>query len=181
VPDRLIRITTAAAAATVAAVAAVISYSHACELAGPHGETGVTARLVPFTVDGLILAASMLILEPPVRQRRHRGHPAAVEAGLGRASARVRRVPHQHPPAVDRAPGGAGQPPVRQHRHRGHHVAGFAELDRAGPRVRRVPHQHPPVRQHRHREHPRRGGSRARPGRRSPRPGPTPAPARRRR
>lgn len=61
--DRLIRITTALAVATVAAVAAVISYRHAYELVSTHGETGVTARLVPFTVDGLILAASMLILD----------------------------------------------------------------------------------------------------------------------
>jgi hypothetical protein len=61
--DRLIRITTALAVATVAAVAAVISYRHAYELVSTHGETGVTARLLPFTVDGLILAASMLILD----------------------------------------------------------------------------------------------------------------------
>jgi hypothetical protein len=60
--DQLIRITTALAVATVAAVAAVISYRHAYELVSTHGETGVTARLLPFTVDGLILAASMLIL-----------------------------------------------------------------------------------------------------------------------
>jgi hypothetical protein len=63
VTDRLIRITTALAVATVAAVAAVISYRHAYELVSTHGETGMTARLVPFTVDGLILAASMLILD----------------------------------------------------------------------------------------------------------------------
>jgi hypothetical protein len=67
--DRLIRITTAAAVATVAAVAAVISYRHAYELVSTHGETGVTARLVPFTVDGLILAASMLILDANRRRR----------------------------------------------------------------------------------------------------------------
>ena len=60
--DCLIRITTALAVATVAAVAAVISYRHAYELVSMHGETGITARLVPFTVDGLILAASMLTL-----------------------------------------------------------------------------------------------------------------------
>lgn len=70
--DRLIRITTAAAVATVAAVAAVISYRHAYELVSTHGETGVTARLVPFTVDGLILAASMLILDA---NRRHQPVP----------------------------------------------------------------------------------------------------------
>src|ERR1700734_2354712 len=56
--DRLIRITTALAVATVAAVAAVISYRHAYELVSTHGETGITARLLPFTVDGLILAAN---------------------------------------------------------------------------------------------------------------------------
>ncbi len=71
--DRLIRITTALAVATVAAMAAVISYRHAYELVSTHGETGVTARLVPFTVDGLILAASMLILDA---NRRNQAVPA---------------------------------------------------------------------------------------------------------
>jgi hypothetical protein len=61
--------TTAAAVATVAAVA-VIGYQHAYELVSTHGETGVTARLLPFTVDGLILAASMLILDA-----NRRSHP----------------------------------------------------------------------------------------------------------
>jgi hypothetical protein len=61
--DRLIRITTALAVAAVAVVAAVISYQHAFELVRSHGESGVTARLVPFTVDGLIWAASMMVLD----------------------------------------------------------------------------------------------------------------------
>jgi len=67
--DRLIRITTTLAVATVAAVAAVISYRHAYELVSTHGETGLTARLVPFTVDGLILAASMLTLDANRRRQ----------------------------------------------------------------------------------------------------------------
>jgi hypothetical protein len=46
----LIRMTTALAVAAVAAVAAVISYRHAYELVSTHGETGLTARLMPFTV-----------------------------------------------------------------------------------------------------------------------------------
>ena len=57
---RLIRITTALAVVAVAGVAAIISYQHAYELVRSHGESGVTARLLPFTVDGLIWAASML-------------------------------------------------------------------------------------------------------------------------
>ena len=68
VTGRLIRITTALAVAAVAAVAAVISYQHAYELVTTHGETGLTARLLPFTVNGLILAAGMLILDASRRQ-----------------------------------------------------------------------------------------------------------------
>jgi hypothetical protein len=63
VTDRLIRITTALAVVAVALVAAVISYQHAYELVRSHGESGLTARLLPFTVDGLIWAASMVVLD----------------------------------------------------------------------------------------------------------------------
>jgi hypothetical protein len=80
VADRLIRVTTALAVATVAAVAAVISYRHAYELVTTHGETGLTARLLPFTVDGLILAASMLILDA---SRRHHPVPPLARWCLG--------------------------------------------------------------------------------------------------
>jgi hypothetical protein len=59
VTDRLIRITTPLAVVAVAVVAAIISYQHAYELVRSHGESGMTARLLPFTVDGLIWAASM--------------------------------------------------------------------------------------------------------------------------
>ena len=61
--DRVIRATTALAVIGVAAVAAVISYRHAYELVRSHGESGTTARLVPLTVDGLIWAASMVVLD----------------------------------------------------------------------------------------------------------------------
>ena len=50
--DRLIRITTALAVIAVAGVAAIISYQHAYELVRSHGEAGLTARLLPFTVTG---------------------------------------------------------------------------------------------------------------------------------
>jgi hypothetical protein len=69
VTDRLIRITTALAVVAVAVVAAVISYQHAFELVRSHGESGVTARLVPFTVDGLIWAASMVVLDASRRSQ----------------------------------------------------------------------------------------------------------------
>jgi len=70
VTGRLIRITTALAVTGVATVAAIISYRHAYELVSSHSETGVTARPVPFTVDGLIMAASMLVLDANRRNRQ---------------------------------------------------------------------------------------------------------------
>jgi len=80
VTDRLIRVTTAIAVAGVATVAAIISYRHAYELVSTHGETGLTARLIPFTVDGLILAASMLILDA---SRRNQPAPPLARWCLG--------------------------------------------------------------------------------------------------
>ena len=71
VTDRLIRITTALAVVAVAGGAAIISYQYAYELVTSHGEPGLTAHLLPFTVDGLIWAASMVVLDA---SRRH--HPA---------------------------------------------------------------------------------------------------------
>ena len=78
--DRLIRITTALAVVAVAVVAAVISYQHAFELVRSHGESGVTARLLPFTVDGLIWAASMVVLDA---SRRGRPVPRLAAWSLG--------------------------------------------------------------------------------------------------
>ncbi len=84
--DRLIRITTPLAVVTVAVVAAIISFQHAYELVRSHGDSGVTARPLPFTVGGLIWAASMVVLDASHRNRactaagrvepgrRNRGH-----------------------------------------------------------------------------------------------------------
>jgi hypothetical protein len=80
VTDRLIRITTALAVLLVASVAAIISYQHACELVSSHGETGFTARLLPFTADGLIWAASMVALEA---SRRDHPVPRLALGSLG--------------------------------------------------------------------------------------------------
>jgi hypothetical protein len=61
--DRVIRRTTAVAVIVVAAVAAVASYEHAYDLVWAHSEAGWTARLVPLTVDGLIHASSIVMLD----------------------------------------------------------------------------------------------------------------------
>jgi hypothetical protein len=61
--DRVIRWSTALAVLGVAAVAAVASYEHAYDLVQAHGESGRTAHMVPLTVDGLIYASSMVMLD----------------------------------------------------------------------------------------------------------------------
>ena len=60
--DRAIRLSTAAAVLAVAGIAAYVSYWHACAVVRAHGETGITARLEPATIDGLVYASSMVVL-----------------------------------------------------------------------------------------------------------------------
>ena len=60
--DRLIRFATTAVVCAVAAFAAVVSYSHIYGLGRAHGQDGTAARLLPLSVDGLIVAASLVLL-----------------------------------------------------------------------------------------------------------------------
>jgi Protein of unknown function (DUF2637) len=60
--DRVIRLATAALVCAVGAVAAVVSYSRIYGLGRAHGQGDTAARLLPLSVDGLILAASLLLL-----------------------------------------------------------------------------------------------------------------------
>jgi hypothetical protein len=60
--DRAIRRLTAGVVLAVAGFAAVVSYSHIYELGRAHGQAGTAARLLPMSVDGLILAASLVLL-----------------------------------------------------------------------------------------------------------------------
>jgi hypothetical protein len=60
--DRAIRVSTAAAVLCVAGIAAYVSYWHAYEVVRAHRESGVTARLEPATIDGLVYASSMVVL-----------------------------------------------------------------------------------------------------------------------
>jgi hypothetical protein len=66
--DRLVRAATAAAVSAVAAFAAVVSYSHIYDLGRAHGQSGTAARLLPLSVDGLILAAGLVLLHAARRQ-----------------------------------------------------------------------------------------------------------------
>jgi Protein of unknown function (DUF2637) len=91
--DRIIRWSTAGAVVGVAAVAAVASYEHAYDLVRAHGEAGWTARLVPLTVDGLIYASSMVMLDSARREAPVPGL-ARWLLGLGIAATLAANVAH---------------------------------------------------------------------------------------
>lgn len=77
--DKFARFLTGPTVLMVAAFAAVVSYSHIYDLARLHGESGVAARLLPLSVDGLILAASLVLLH---EARAHRPAPGLAQFGL---------------------------------------------------------------------------------------------------
>jgi hypothetical protein len=89
----VIRGATASAVTGVAAVAAVVSYEHAYALVSAHGESGIIAHLEPLTIDGLILAASMVLLDTA---RRGEAAPALARwlLGLGIAATLAANVMH---------------------------------------------------------------------------------------
>jgi hypothetical protein len=68
--DRAIRVSATVAVLGVAVIAAYISYWHAYEVIRAHGETGVTARLEPATIDGLVYCSSVVILYAARHQLR---------------------------------------------------------------------------------------------------------------
>lgn len=82
--DRFVRWTAVASVLAVAVVAAWISYRHAVAVVTAHGEAGAVGHWYPVCVDGLIVAASMVLLDAA----RHReGAPrlawGLLAAGIG--------------------------------------------------------------------------------------------------
>jgi hypothetical protein len=65
--DRVIKSTTAGA---VVGIAAVASYEHGYALVRAHGEAGRTGRPVSLTMDGLIYATSIVMLDSARRKYR---------------------------------------------------------------------------------------------------------------
>lgn len=76
--------------AVVAAVAAIVSYGHMRDLLLSYGETALVAHLLPLSVDGLLLVASLALASPDGTDQRH-GH--AEEAIAVEASTRPVPVP----------------------------------------------------------------------------------------
>ena len=69
--DKLRRASMWLLAAGVAAIAAIVSYSHIYDLGRAHGGSGTAARLLPLSVDMLILVGELMLLhEADVKGRR---------------------------------------------------------------------------------------------------------------
>jgi Protein of unknown function (DUF2637) len=73
----VIRFTTAAVVCAVAAFAAVVSYSHIYGLGRAHGQDGTAARMLPLSVDGLIMAASLVLLHEAATTGTRQGWPGS--------------------------------------------------------------------------------------------------------
>lgn len=58
-----------AATSAIAGIAAWVSYWHMVEVAARHGESAASARLVPLSVDGLVVVASVCLVEIAGRLR----------------------------------------------------------------------------------------------------------------
>lgn len=83
--DKAVRVAAVAAVLAVAAVAAGISYRHAVTVVTAHGEPGTVGHLYPVVIDGLIVAASLVLLD----SARHREQPPRWRCGCSpRGSAR---------------------------------------------------------------------------------------------
>jgi hypothetical protein len=150
--DRIIRWTTALAVVGVAAVKAVASYEHAYALVQAHGEAGWTGHLVPLTVDGLIYASSMVMLDSARRKvpvpalarwllglgiaatlatnvAHGLGHGAGGSGVAGGRSGRLLRTPHGGHPEFS----GANQRQVREQPRSGPATATRGRIVRRAP------------------------------------------------
>jgi hypothetical protein len=94
--DRWIRRGTAAAVLLVATIAAVISYGHIQSLAVGWGQTRLAAALMPLSIDGTVVAASLVMLRA-ARLRVETPWLARVMLGLAVVSTVAANVAYGQP------------------------------------------------------------------------------------
>jgi len=100
VTSSVVRVTTVGAVVVVAVIAAVVSYSHMQQLAASAGEDW-RSWLIPLSIDGLVVAASMVLLTR--RRTGLRGGPlawGALGAGVGASLAANMADARPEPTAV---------------------------------------------------------------------------------
>jgi hypothetical protein len=92
------------ATATIAGIAAWVSYWHMAGVAAKYGETGASPYLLPLSVDGLIVVASICLVELGGRistvDAETAARAAAAEPASRTASASARRAPAKPDPAA---------------------------------------------------------------------------------
>jgi hypothetical protein len=124
------------AAAAIAGIAAWVSYWHMAGVAARYGETGASPYLLPLSVDGLIVVASICLVELGGRIRAAVESTEGASSGEGTDSRRVRQAADGSGQAVLQAAGLGLQGPDRPGRPEGEgHGAeqGAPEEVAAGP------------------------------------------------
>ncbi|WP_241841601.1 DUF2637 domain-containing protein [Pseudofrankia sp. BMG5.36] len=91
-----IRLATVVAVLAVAGIAAAVSYRHMRGVALDHGEDHIAAAIIPISVDGLIVAASMTLLADSRAGRRRTWLPYGLLV-LGSAASLAANVMHAEP------------------------------------------------------------------------------------
>lgn len=98
------------ATTTIAGIAAWVSYWHMVGVAARYGETGLSAYLLPVSVDGLIIVASISLVELSARLHLAQSAPPATPPvpPPARSAPPVAEPPATEPPAA----GPVGHPPI---------------------------------------------------------------------
>jgi hypothetical protein len=99
--DRAVRHATTTAVVVVAAIAGIVSYRHMHAVALRYGEDQINATIVPLSVDGLIVAASMTLLAES-RAHHDRSWLAYILLCLGSLASLAANVLHAEPDVVAR-------------------------------------------------------------------------------
>lgn len=95
------------AASAIAAIAAWISYHHMVGVVARYGETGTVPYLLPLSVDGLIIVASVSLVELAARRREAERQPHAVPVEAPAAPSPAERAvaaPAEPPPGTSEFP-----------------------------------------------------------------------------
>jgi hypothetical protein len=100
---RSLAVTRIAATAVIAGIAGWVSYQHMLGVAARYGETGLNPYLLPVSVDGLIVVASISLVELAGHIRAAEdGAPAAGDRGRAKTSAPQPLQPEGQVPATAR-------------------------------------------------------------------------------
>lgn len=95
------------AASAIAAIAAWISYHHMVGVVARYGETGTVPYLLPLSVDGLIIVASVSLVELAARRREAERQPRTMPAEAPAAPSPAEHAasaPAEPPPGTSEAP-----------------------------------------------------------------------------